>query len=392
MRRMLLSAVLLVAVSCLPCWAVSLREAQEAVQKAFPRADPMIQTYFAYILLSLPEGESIGIRYQGSAVTFSVEDDQIVMGDEQRPIAGELPLDVDEGATVGDWVLWRTAEDRLLATHPEAGIVVEFIASSNGWVRWAQGDTQIVVFTPNSWEDQEMDEDRLEYLARDLPQGSLGAGTYGFGKWEIRCLADKLEVENEEFSDVVVIHRDRPQFEYVDEDGVSLKLPEGIAEHPRLSQEPPVLEDELFGLAVGEGATYGQWVIWHATERMALFVHPQDKVAFEIARTSNGWFDFAQGDRQWIAWSIAETEPEPMEITDYRSYFDRQRPERTLGPMETSFGAYQLNLTEERLEVVNNSGNETIIVTPDESAFRFRGITDKVLVLPRDAYNAEDEG
>lgn len=387
MRRLLTVVAVLLVVCSAPCWAVSLRSAQEAVQKAFPQADPLLRTYFAYVLVSLPEGESIGFTFQGARATFGVQDGQLWVDLESGGGQVNLPLTPGEGTTVGDWVLWRVESDSLLITHPGSGSAVEVIADSNGWIRWARGNRQLVIFTPTSWEDQRMETDYRAFLGRKNPGVALPEGTYEFGDWTLRCLPGRLELQNHRYNDVVTVREGSDECEYRDEDGVTLSIPGGLEDN-RGARVPSSEEDtaatEAFGIAVGQGARFGAWAIYPLEDDMVLFVNPEGKVAFEIWTRSNGWFRCTDGEHQWVVWSVAETSAWPMD-TDFATYLGLEVPRQELEPGEFTCNSYTMTVTADKLDLVNSTNDETITLWPDQSEFRFRGIDGKTLVLPTGA-------
>ena len=125
----------------------------------------------------------------------------------------------------------------------------------------------------------------------------------------------------------------------------------------------------LDGIAVGSGATFGDWSIWRPDGTHLLMTHPGGTVAVEVVITSNGWFHFSQGRSDFIVWSTGEHNPADMDV-DPKEYYGRE----TRGALATSpgkLGTWAYRFEGGDLLLICDADNETIIISPRSPHFRY---------------------
>lgn len=128
----------------------------------------------------------------------------------------------------------------------------------------------------------------------------------------------------------------------------------------------------LAALPVGQGARYGNWVVWKAKYNTILWLHGKDRLAVEYVTDSNGWYRYAtrSGSSYVVLGYSAAPRPQNISTPNYRSYFTKYA-RYTLSPSSGTLqnNTYRGSATSFKIE--NTKYKDNLVFFPYRSTYQY---------------------
>ena len=139
---------------------------------------------------------------------------------------------------------------------------------------------------------------------------------------------------------------------------------------PDRAVEPSNLESVDFSeLEIGEGALFGEWIVWRAGLKSVLLTHARTSTALEIWTDSPGWFHWAQHEQHRVH-SDGSTTNDVVISSDLRVYH-QQAPTYILAHTSAQIDNYLLLCSRENLQITNTKDRGKMIILPATAQFQF---------------------
>ena len=317
-------------------------------------------------LINVTDRETLTLSPHSSSVVFSGKELRLTPS---SPVGGGgdevsvADLSPGEGAAFGEWVVWRATDRYLLVTHAEARVAMEMWIESNGWFRCAADGKQHVVWSSGSSEDQDLNSDFGDFFGR-TPEYTLAQKDCEVKNYKIGFSGGGLELVCKDDGETIRVSPDSWRFTFNGK--VLAMLGEGGGEPPK-SGGTVVIN----AMALDDGASWGEWGVWHPKEGYLLLTHPGDEVAIEICLDSNGWFRCAAHGDEHVVWSAGSSDPQKI-YSEYRTYYGRSASD-TLDTGSCSMQNFDFRVSMSELQIICKDGREVISVSPNSSRFTFNG-------------------
>lgn len=318
------------------------------------------------------------------------------------PMKRDLPdigldaLSETRGAQLGDWTLWRTRDNYILAVHANDRIAVEIVTTSNGWFRYASPRGQFVVWSTGGQDPQDLHSEYESYFTR-APEGFLALGTTEIDSFAFTVDAEGLRARCSADGETIALARGASRFRFDGYQGLRMSLPlvEEAEAGPITAEHAPTpgrLQGpvDLGALAVGEGARFGAWTLWRPSSAAVLLVQPESRVAVEIMLSSNGWFRYAASTGEFVVWSTGEQADQKLS-TPHEPYFARTS-DATLTSGKTVLGEYTFTVEPNGLTARCSADGETLQLRPRDRTFTFVSFRGKRTQFPVMAEAPPSEG
>lgn len=143
--------------------------------------------------------------------------------------------------------------------------------------------------------------------------------------------------------------------------------------------QPKSQRPALDQLEPGEGVVWGDWIVWRNREReprrTALFLqHPASKQVVYVWSGSNGWINFRTSAGEWYL-KLSQGRPEKQDRKDLKvnDYLNAKPGERRLNFGVTRLGNWNIKLTAEQMELINDESNDRLTLKADSGVFTHNG-------------------
>ena len=285
-----------------------------------------------------------------------------------------------EGASFGNWIVWRPEDDRLLLTHAGDEIAIEIITDSNGWFRFVAKADERICWSSGETESQSLGVPFRSFYRRTA-NAVLTATGCKIDEYTIRFVDGSMHMICSADNETVIVAPRASAFRFHTYDGKDVEFPSGRQTTPAKPVRPVAAGGvSIASLPQGQGAKFGQWTLWKPVKDYVVLTHPTGPMAVEVWLQSNGWYRLGHGDSQYVVWSSGEKEAQNLR-SDYKQ-LARTRVSATLAQQECKLQEFQFRFSGGNLELICDADKETIIISPNSSSYQFRSYQGKLLTFP----------